>query len=376
MTLSELRNLFPHTHQTVYLNHAAIGPLSRRVMDALGQYLDERHQSHVENWFDFQQVLDETCRRIATLIGTTADRVEFASNTSMGLNVLAQGFPWQPGDRIAVPGCEFPANVYPFLNLQHRGVEVDFIPHHQGTFTVADVEAVLTPRTRLLTVSAVQFLSGFRADLAALGTLCRDRGVFFCVDAIQALGALRVDVEACGIDFLACGGHKWLMAEPGIGFLYLHPRTLERLHPWAGWLHGPVDWDHLDRYELAFHPDARRFRTGNVNCMGVAALHAALGLYAEVGHAWAEAQVLARVQQLADGLARMGLVRFGSEALDHASGIVTVQHPRPEAAFEYLKQRGIRIALRNRLLRFAPTWYNNEEEIETTLHTLNAFGRS
>lgn len=373
MTQDALRGLFPHTRETIYLNHAAIGPLSQRVVDALHQYLEERHRTHVENWFDFQHVLDQTCQRIATMIGTTADRVEFVPNTSMGLQVLAQGFPWEPGDRVAVPACEFPANVYPFLNLHERGVAVDFIPHRQGTFTVADVAAVLTPRTRLLTVSAVQFLSGFRADLAALGALCRDRGVCFCVDAIQALGALRLDVEACGIDFLACGGHKWLMSEPGIGFLYVREELQARLHPPAGWLHGPIDWDHLDRYELVFHPTARRFRTGNVNCMGVAALHAALGLYAEVGFDWAETRVLTLAQHLADGLARLGWARFGSEDPAYASGIVTVAHPQPEAMFQHLQQQGIQIALRNRLLRFAPTWYNTEAELEATLETMKAF---
>jgi selenocysteine lyase/cysteine desulfurase len=376
MTLDELRTRFPHTGQTTYLNHAATSPLSRPVMDAVAAYLEERHRTNIENYFDFAPVLAETRTRIARLLGTAAARVEFMPNTSYGLNVLAMGLDWQAGDRIAVPGCEFPANVFPFLNLRQRGVETDFIPHDDGTITLDDIAATLQPTTRLLTISWVQFLSGFRCDLEAIGQLCRERDVLFCVDAIQGLGALQLDVEAYGIDFLACGGHKWLMATQGIGFLYITEALQERLTPMAGWLHGPVDWDNLNAYELAFHPDATRFRLGTLNSVGIAALHAALELYFEAGPAWCEAQVLARSQQLAEGLADLGLERYGSEDPAHASGIVTVKHPQPEAVLAYLKEQDIMAAVRNQMLRFAPTYYNSPDEIDRTLDAMRQFDRT
>ncbi len=371
--LAALRRQFPHTADTVYLNHAAVSPLSRRVVDALDAYLTERHRTNIENYFDFAPTIEETLEQIARMLGTRADRVAFVPNTSSALNVLAQGLRWQPGDRIALPGCEFPANVYPFMNLQRHGVAVDFIPHREGTFTLEDIERTLTPRTRLLTLSCVQFLSGYRADLPAIGRLCREHGVIFCVDAIQGLGALRLDVEACGIDFLACGGHKWLMATQGIGLLYLTEALQSRIDPPAGWLHGPVDWDHFFDYELAFHPDARRFHLGTMNAPGIAALHAALTLREETGPAWCEAQVLDRSRRLAEGLAGLGLRRYGTDDPAHASGIVTVHHPAPEALFEHLRQHRIHTALRNRLLRFSPTYYNHPDEVEAALDAVAAF---
>ncbi|HET6569645.1 MAG TPA: aminotransferase class V-fold PLP-dependent enzyme, partial [Rhodothermales bacterium] len=274
----------------------------------------------------------------------------------------------------ALPGCEFPANVYPFLNLRRKGVEIDFIPHRESTLSLEDVERALTPQTRLLSLSWVQFLSGFRTDLKAVGRLCRERGVIFCIDAIQGLGALRIDVQACGIDFLACGAQKWLMATQGIGFLYLSARLQERLAPAAaGWLHGPVDWDNFFDYELAFHPDASRFRLGTLNDVGIAALHAALGVYREAGPEWCERQVLARVAELARGLEGLGLERYGTPDPAHASGIVTVKHPQADAVQAFLQERGITTCVRNRMLRFSPTYYNTPEEIQKTLAAIAAF---
>jgi selenocysteine lyase/cysteine desulfurase len=376
MTLDALRAHFPHADRLIYLNHAATGPLSRPVVAAMQAYLDERHRTKVENYFDVQPTIANTRERLAGLIGTTAGRVEFAPNTSAALNVLAEGLDWEPGDRIALPGCEFPANVYPFFHQQRKGVTVDVIPHEEGTFTLDALDAALTPKTRLLTLSWVQFLSGFRVDLSAISQLCKDRGVLLCVDAIQGLGALRLDVEQLGIDFLACGGQKWLMGPQGTGFLYVTEVLEDRLTPQAGWLHGPVDWDNFFDYELAFHEDATRFRVGTLNHLGLVGLHAALGLYAEADPAVCEAQVLDLAATLADGLDRLGLRRYGSADPSHASGIVTVRHPDPEALYEYLQVHNIAISVRNRLLRFAPTYYNHSDEIGRVLDAVRTFDRT
>lgn len=373
MDLQALRRHFPHTETSVYVNHAATGPLSTPVMAAIDRYLQQRHAGEIDNYFAFAPVVDETKQRLAALIGTDERRVEYVPNTSYGLNLLVSGLDWQAGDRIAVPGCEFPANVYPFLSLARRGVEVDFIPHDRGVVPLEAVERTLTPRTRLLSISWVQFLSGYRADLEALGALCRDRGVIFCVDAIQGLGALRLDVEACGIDFLACGGHKWLLGTQGLGFVYVSEALQERIHPPAGWLHGPVDWDNFFDYELAFHDDASRYRLGTLNHVGVAAMHAALGLYAEAGVASCEAHVLALARRLAEGLERLGLRRYGTDDPRYASGIVTVEHPEPEGLFEALARRSVRAALRQRMIRFSPTYYNTPGEIDAVIDAVSAY---
>jgi len=377
MNHSELRQHFPHAEHELYVNHAATSPLSRPVMDAIDAYLGERHGARpgapIDNFEAFMPILAEARERAGTVLGTTAERVAFMPNTSAALNVLAEGLDWQPGDRIALPGCEFPTNVYPFLNLEDRGVAVDFIRHDEGTFTLEAIEETLTPDTRLLSLSWVQFLSGFRADLDAVGALCDAHDVLFCVDAIQGLGALELDVEAAGIDFLACGGHKWLMATQGIGLLYCTEVLQDRIRPPAGWLHGPVDWEHLDEYELAFHPEARRYEIGTRNNVGIAALNAALGLYLDAGPAWCEQQVRARADQLAAGLRDLGFVRYGPSAPGHSAGIVTIRTEAPDALFDHLQAHDITAALRNRLVRFAPTYYNTPDEMERILAGVEAF---
>jgi selenocysteine lyase/cysteine desulfurase len=377
MSLDELRRHFPHAGDRLYFNHAATAPISRPVREAVDRHLDQRGghdpDTSIDNFEAVLPILAETAERAARVLGTEAGRVALMPNTSTALNVLARGLDWEAGDRVAVPDCEFPTNVYPFLNQRPRGVEVDFVPTEEGTFTAADVDAALGPETRLFTVSWVQFLSGFRADLEALGEACAAHDVIFCVDAIQGLGALQVDVDAAGIDFLACGGHKWLMAPQGTGLLYCRESLQERIRPPAGWLHGPVDWETLDDYELAFHDDARRFQPGTSNSAGIAGLHAALGLHLEAGPAWCEGRIQDNTRRLAAGLDRLSLERYGSRDPDRASGIVTVAPDAPGALAEHLQDRGIRTALRNRKLRFSPHWYNTPGEVDAVLDVVAAF---
>lgn len=373
MTLADLRAHFPHTEDLVYLDHASTGPLSRPVTEAVEGFLQQRHRTKPNNYFDVAPTVERARERLGRLVGASPERVEFAPNTSYALNVLAQGLDWRPGDRVAVPACEFPANVYPWLGLRERGVEVDFIPHERGAFSVEDVERTLTPRTRVLSVSWVQFLSGFRCDLAALGALCRERGVVFCVDAIQGLGALRLDVRQTPVDFLASGAQKWMLGMQGTAFLYVSEALQERLTPVRGWQNGPVDWDDFLSYPTDLHPDARRFRLGTLNSAGIVGLDAALGLYFEAGPEWCEAQVLARSREVADGLGRLGLRRYGSDDPACASGIVAVEHPDPEGVLAALAEANVHIAVRDRKLRIAPTYYNTPEEVGCALDLIAAY---
>ncbi len=377
MTLAEIRTQFPHTAHRLYVNHASTAPLSRPVRAAMAAYLAERGGAGpgdpIDNFEAAQPKAERARQRLAAVLGTRPARVAFTANTSAALNVLTRGLDWQPGDRIALPGCEFPTNVYPFLRLEDRGVAVDFIPHTEGTFTLEAVADTLRPETRLLSVSWVQFLSGFRADLAALGALCRERDVLFCVDAIQGLGALALDVEALGIDFLAAGTWKWLMATQGLGLLYCSEALQDRLRPAAGWLHGPVDWDDFFSYDLRFHDDARRFELGTANRLGLVALDAALGLYLDAGPGWCERRVLTLARRLAGGLAGLGLPRYGTGAPAHASGIVTVRPDAPDALVAHLADRGVTAAVRNRCVRFSPTWYMTEGEVDAVVEAVEAF---
>ena len=372
MPFHSLRSHFPHTARWAYLDHASVGPLPAPAHDAVQAHLARRFRDEPNTFPTDEPVLNRLRSRIGALVGTAAARVEFAPNTSYALNVLAQGFPWRPGDRIAIPEMEFPANVYPFLELRRHGVGVDFIRCRDGQFSLDDVEAALTPRTRLVAVSWVQFLSGFRCDVAGVAALAHARGAFLSLDAIQGLGALRLDVERAGVDFLACGGHKWLMAMPGTGFLYVSEEMQALLAPTPGWLNGPIDWDDLraDQRQMPLHADASRFRLGTLNVPGLVALDASLGLLGSLDAAAAEAHVLAMRRRLADGLDRLGLPRFGRWAPEHDSGIVTVQPDAPEPLAAALEAAGVRVALRDRKIRFSPHVYTHPDEADRALDVL------
>ncbi|NTV47782.1 MAG: aminotransferase class V-fold PLP-dependent enzyme, partial [Chlorobiales bacterium] len=254
------RQYFPHTKRQIYLNHAAVSPLSTRVVAAITRHLQERGETDIENFFPtLLPALTSARGRVANFIGCASKSIAFVQNTSYGLNLLAQGLKWRKGDRIILYEREFPANVYPFLNLEKRGVKVDFVKDHNGEIYLDDIEKLITPRTRLVSLSFVQFLTGYRLDLKALATLCHKHEVICSIDAIQGLGALPVDCKDSGIDFLACGGHKWAMSPMGTGFICVSDSLLERLDPvMVGWTSVDDAWNMLD-YRLELLPDARRY---------------------------------------------------------------------------------------------------------------------
>ena len=380
MTLDAYRSLFDLPPSLSYLDHAATGVLSRPARAAAGAFLDGRagrRDDRTPNHFlaDLDRV-DRARQRAAALVGADVRGVEVVPNTSYGLNLLAQGLDWQPGDRVLVPACEFPANVMPWRGLAPRGVALDLVPHREGTFTVADVERALRPETRLVAVSWVQFLSGFRCDLPALAALCRERGVLLAVDAIQGVGALRLDVGAVRPDLVACGGHKWLCAMQGAGIVVVSERLLDQLRPVRGWLNGPVDWDDLETPSDALHPNATRFRLGTLPTAQAYALDAALGALLDVGTGTVEAAVLAHAAALADGLARLGTARYGSDDPARQSGIVTVRVDDPEGLHAHLDARGVAVSLRNRLVRFAPHAHTRPDDLARALDAVASFGRT
>jgi cysteine desulfurase/selenocysteine lyase len=371
LPLDEVRSLFPHTQSQIYLNHAAVSPYSTPVVAALHDYIEQRHLKEIENYFFMLPRIIKLREFLAKMVGGSPEGIAFVGNTSMGLNLLATGLDWQAGDRILLNSLEFPANIYPFLNCRRFGVEIDFVEPLDHVLRLEDIAAAITPRTRLLSVSQVQFLTGQHLDLAALGQLCRDQGLIFCVDAIQALGATALDVEALGIDFLATGGHKWLMGAQGQGFVHIRPDLLERLTPaMVGWLSVEDPWNLLD-YQMTLRPDAARYELGTFNALGMTAMLAAQEVFAR----WPMAQITEQILDLS-GFLIEGLVNLGLEVitpLEQRLGIVTCLHPDAEAIRLALEAQNIKASAREgRYLRFSPHFYNTRGELAQVLSALRA----
>ncbi len=380
MTIEQARREFPHTWtDLVYLNHAAVAPLSFRVRDAVDRYQTRRALKAIEPYPWAQKTVQETRELLARMLNARADQMAFVLNTSDGLNVIAQGLDWQPGDRVLINDLEFPANVYPFLNLRRRGVEVDVIRKNPlfkkdgtGGYSVspADIEAHLTDRTKLVSISYVQYGTGAKADLAAIGKLCRERDILFVVDGIQALPHTPLDVERDMVDFMSCGSHKWMMSDLAAAFIYVGDRALERIHQ------ASLGWTSIDNpFNFTIRPDelregAARFENGGMNFSGITALNASLKFFFEFGLKEMERAVLDLSGYLIERLEREGIEVITPKAENEHSGIVSFKFADAEKVYQRLLSQDIVISLRNGLLRVSPHFYNTEDEVKRLLSVL------
>jgi len=357
-----LRTAFPVTEHCTYLNHAAVAPLSNPVREAMETYLAHRARGQQDT--RYEHLSDDLRAALAELVNASPEEIAFVQNTSEGLNVIANALPLEPGDNVIFCDMEFPSNVYPWMNLERRGIEARCIPDDGGGLTVEALDAHADGATRVVAVSSVEFLSGFRSDLEALGAWCRDHDAYFVVDGIQSLGVLPMDVRACHVDLLSCGGPKWLMGPAGQGFIYVRRHLLDQLHPpFAGCI-SVAGWEDWRDYHLTFLPDARRFELGCGNMAGQVGLLAAVRFLLEVDIETIQAWTLHLTDLLIQDLERLGCDLISNLSPKRRSAIVSFTLPGGVGdIYEQLTAEGVIIAKREEAIRVSPHCYNTEEEI-------------
>ncbi|MCU7494016.1 MAG: aminotransferase class V-fold PLP-dependent enzyme [Ignavibacteria bacterium] len=372
MQIAEARKYYPHLKSgRIYMNHAAISPLSEPVVKELNDYIYIRSETEIENFPEYMKVFQDTKDKLGEMINCQASRIAFVDNTSNGLNILAQGLEWKAGDRIVLNDIEFPSNIYPFLNLKEQGVEIDFVKSHDGIVSFEDIEHAISSRTRLVSISHVQFLSGYRAEIGKIGELCRSKGIIFCVDAIQSAGALNVDVERMKIDFLAAGTQKWMMALQGLAFIFVTEELQEKIKPrYVGWTSVSDAWNLLN-YDLKLRSSAERFQNGTLSTIGVIGLHGSLVFMRQFGHDKIEEAILSNTEYFMGRLNEAGIpvVLKGVEK-KNLSGIVSIRSLKAQEVFDELEKRGVTAAVREGIVRFSPHFYNNREEIDRVVEIL------
>ena len=366
--LEQLRALFPHTEkQHTYLNHAAISPLSVPVVEALENFIDSRHVGEIMTLDDDLDALEDTKAALSELINADSlDRIAWTPNTSFGLQAIADTFAWQAGDEILLNTMEFPSNVYPFRNYEKEGVHVRQIDASNGIISLDKIEAAITPKTRMLSISAVQFLSGYKADLAEIGALCKKHDIAFIVDAIQALGVSPIDVQKMQIDALSCGSHKWLMAPVGLGFLYVSEEFQSKLkEKYYGWFSVEEPWEMLN-HEQTLASTANRFESGALNIAAVHGLQASLQLINQVGIQNINQHVGYLLDLLVEGVWDLPVKTFTTSEKKNRAGIMTLEisNKIPEdVVTQELKKEQITVSFREGKLRIAPHFYNSAHEI-------------
>jgi selenocysteine lyase/cysteine desulfurase len=320
---------------------------------------------------DVQKVAECKAAAQHLINAESPDRIAFVLNTSDGINVIASALPWKTGDRVLLNDMEFPANVYPYLHLKRLGVELDVIRSVDGRVTPEMMTDAITPQTRLVALSAVQFQTGFRADLHAIGDICRRRAIVFAVDAIQAVGAVRIDVQSMKIDALSAGCQKWQMAPHGVALLYVNEEFQSRMQQqYLGWLAVDDPWNFFN-YSQPLASTARRFEGGSLNMPGIWGTHAALTTLHEIGIANIENHILALTQLLIAGLQKIDRVEIitPAAASEHA-GIVTIQLPstvNQKKVLDAFTRDNITVSVRGGKIRFSPHFYNTPGEITAAL---------
>ena len=362
------RDQFPVTESLIYLNHAGVAPLCKPAAEAMKQLADDalRFGSlHYDQWLAAYEGVRLSAAR---LIGASPREIAIVKNTSEGIATVAIGIDWKPGDRVVAFHEEFPANFLPWKQLEQLGVRITWLSVNDPL----DIVDAACWGARLLAISFVQYLSGYRADLNAIGEICRRRGCFFFVDGIQGLGVFPLDVELAQIDALAADGHKWLLGPEGCGILYVRQEVQDSIRPVElGWTNVARYRDYASR-DLTLRPDAGRYECGTLNTIGCFGLRAALELILEVGIENMVPAVLALGNRIAEGAASKGYEVLGQRTPATGAGIVSIRHPTIDShvIVRRLKDLGIIAAPRQGWVRMAPHFYITPSEIERVIGEL------
>jgi selenocysteine lyase/cysteine desulfurase len=359
---------FPVRENLLYLNHAAVSPLPRVCAEAMKHLADDAlhfGSLHYREWLD---VYDGLRAAAARLVNATPGEIALVKNTSEGIATVAMGLDWKPGDRVVGFTEEFPANLYPWKRLEAKGVEVTWLSVYDSLERIDEAAR----GARLLAISFVNYLSGYRAPVQAIGEICRRNQCLYLIDAIQGLGAFPLDARACHIDALAADGHKWMMGPEGCGILYIRQEVQDRIEPVEfGWTNVANYADYSSR-DMSLWGDARRYECGTLNTIGCFGLKASIEFLLEVG----PGQIGPVVQHLGDriaaGVRAKGYEVMGTRTPETGAGIVSFRKPgtNPVDVVGGLRARGIVAAPRAGWIRTAPHFYIDPEEIDRLIEAL------
>lgn len=368
MDIDSIRSQFPDAEEYVYLNNASRSILPVACIDAMTRYMKVCHKVEFEHIGEFENIVPQVRSQIAELIHATADEIALSWNTSVPLNIAAQGLPLVPGDKIIVGRSEFPANVYVWENLKRKGVEVIVLPSGAGFTTPDDIRDAIDGRTKAVAISFVSFQNGYRADLEEIGDLCKNSGAVLIVDGIQGVGAIDIDVKRCNVGVLASGGQKWLLAPFGTGFLYCSQDLVNSIFPqFAGWL----SVKGMDRafesivglpFELV--EDARRFEIGTLAYQDLAGFRESLKLILSVGVIQIQKHIFELLDILVEELRRLPVVIRSPLAPENRSGILSFSCDDAISLKLAFRAERIVVSEREKAIRVSPHLYNNVKDIE------------
>lgn len=367
---------FPVAQDSIFMAHAGVCILPKRVTRAMNDYLEtccHQHQESGEVW----RHVAETRAIAARLIGARAHEISLLGPTSLGLSLVANGLPWRAGDEVVCYHDDYPANVYPWMDLQRLGVTVKFVRTEvPGAISVEAVEREVSPKTRLVALASCHFFTGCRLDVDGIGQMLRARGVLFCLDAIQTLGAF--DTPVTYVDFLSADAHKWMLGPMAAGIFYVREEVQEKLRPSLVGAWNVKSPNFIAQDQVEFERGGRRYEPGVLNVAGIYGMRAGLEMLLDFGIPEVSARLLALKAYLAPRLEALGFEVLPPLSGAAASGITTARRTGCvplERVFEHLTAHRVVVSLRHNRegvphLRFSPHVYNTEAEIDRVMELI------
>lgn len=373
----DLRKEFPVANRWAYFDHAAVAPIPRLSHTLIGKWLDQALLEGDAVWTEWSSQFEELRSLAANLLNSEREEIGLVPNTSFGINMISEGFPWQSGDNVVMPAGEFPSNVYPWLHLADRGVEVRQVPLDGVSVCPNRLAEACDSRTRIVTVSWVGYASGYRLDPKLFAKIAHDAGAYFFLDAIQGLGVFPLDVRDADIDFLAADGHKWMCGPEGAGLLYIKRNLLPLIRPInVGW-NSVAQGNDYSKVELNIRDATSRYESGTQNLAGFIGLYGALQTLQQFGLRYNESQIAERVLHITDLLCERlesaGAVVYSDRTTAEVkSGIVQFDVPGHDslALKKQLFEAGVITSFRGGRLRAAPHAYNDESDIDRLIAAL------
>jgi len=378
------RREFPVADHRVFMAHAGVAPLPAAAVEAIREFTRQASRDHQESGF-IGPAVESVRETAAKLLGCSAGEIALLGPTSLGLSLVANGLSWRQGDEVVYYHQDYPANVYPWSNLAVRGVKpLALKPERPGEITPELVEEALTERTRLVALATCHFLSGFRIDVEEIGRRLAERGVLFCLDGIQTLGAFPLSTEH--VDFLSADSHKWLLGPMGAGIFFVKRSRFEELTPTLLGSWNVESPDFVAQERIAFRDDARRYEPGALNVPGILGMGSSMDLLLRAGITEIAERILFLRERILQRVRPLGYGLYGEEdgqeeegSAGRGSGILSLRRPGMSMTdvFGRLAREGISVSLRRTgkgeaLLRISPHFYNTEEEIERLAAVLAA----
>ncbi len=365
----------PIARKWAYFDHAAVAPITQPATEAMATWLTQASEEGDTVWLDWSRQIAKLRSSAARLVGAGEEEIALLPNTTAGINLVAEGLDWQPGDNVVTLADEFPSNLYPWMHLKHRGVETRLVPTDQGRVDPSTIAEHCDERTRVVSVSWVCYSNGCRRPLRPIADVAHKFGALFFVDAIQGLGVFPLDVTEEGLDALAADGHKWLMGPEGAGIAYVSRKCLEQLQPLGvGW-NSVVQGSNFNQIELNLKPTAARYEGGTLNMAGFIGLGASVELFLSLGVENIATAILDFTDLACEKLASTGAVLCSPREGENRSGIVSFELPQydPDQFRKYCLTQRIALNCRAGRLRLSAHAYNTVEDLDGLLRSIEQF---